>query len=63
MCSVAKTWENVNTDHADVKELIPEFYQPPGDFLVNSMVCMASNPSVHSCMYEDVLEAGFGASK
>lgn len=37
-CSVAKTWENVNTDHADVKELIPEFYQPPGDFLVNSMV-------------------------
>ena len=41
MCSyisIAKTWENVNTDHADVKELIPEFYQPPGDFLVNSMV-------------------------
>ena len=36
--SIAKTWENVNTDHADVKELIPEFYQPPGDFLVNSKV-------------------------
>lgn len=36
--SIAKTWENVNTDHADVKELIPEFYQPPGHFLVNSMV-------------------------
>lgn len=34
--SIAKTWENVNTDHADVKELIPEFYQPPGNFLVNS---------------------------
>lgn len=36
-CSIAKTWENVNTDHADVKELIPEFYQPPGNFLINSM--------------------------
>jgi factor associated with neutral sphingomyelinase activation len=32
---VARTWENVNSDHADVKELIPEFYQPPGDFLLN----------------------------
>jgi factor associated with neutral sphingomyelinase activation len=35
--SIAKTWENVLTDHADVKELIPEFYQPPGDFLSNFM--------------------------
>jgi factor associated with neutral sphingomyelinase activation len=32
---ISRTWENVNTDHADVKELIPEFYQPPGDFLLN----------------------------
>uniref|UniRef100_A0A1X7UAC0 BEACH domain-containing protein n=1 Tax=Amphimedon queenslandica TaxID=400682 RepID=A0A1X7UAC0_AMPQE len=33
--SVSRTWDNVLTDHADVKELIPEFYQPPGDFLLN----------------------------
>ncbi len=38
LCSIAKTWENVNTDHADVKELIPEFYQTPGTFLNNAMV-------------------------
>ena len=38
LVSIAKTWENINTDHADVKELIPEFYQPPGHFLTNQMV-------------------------
>jgi len=44
-CSIAKTWENVNTDHADVKELIPEFYQNPGGaFLNNSMVSKVSHP-------------------
>lgn len=32
---VARTWKNVLTDHVDLKELIPEFYQPPGDFLLN----------------------------
>ena len=30
----------MNTDHADVKELIPEFYKPPGDFLSNLLVCV-----------------------
>ena len=40
LVSIAKTWENVNTDHADVKELIPEFYQPPGNFLNNQMVTL-----------------------
>jgi factor associated with neutral sphingomyelinase activation len=38
LCRVARTWENVNSDHADVKELIPEFYQPPGDFLLNLQI-------------------------
>jgi len=32
--SVEATWRTVNTNPADVKELVPEFYQPPGDFLV-----------------------------
>ncbi len=36
--SIAQTWENVNNDHADVKELIPEFYQSTGNFLLNTMV-------------------------
>ncbi|CAH3169012.1 unnamed protein product [Porites evermanni] len=34
--SVAETWENVLTGHADVKELIPEFFQSSGEFLLNS---------------------------
>ena len=33
--SIVRTWKNVIIDHADVKELIPEFYQPPGAFLLN----------------------------
>lgn len=34
--SIAETWQSVITSPTDVKELIPEFYQPPGAFLVNS---------------------------
>ncbi|GMH42025.1 hypothetical protein BSKO_09944 [Bryopsis sp. KO-2023] len=34
-CSVAKTWESVTSNAADVKELIPEFFLPNGDFLIN----------------------------
>jgi factor associated with neutral sphingomyelinase activation len=34
--SVADTWQGVLTSPADVKELIPEFYLPPADFLRNS---------------------------
>jgi factor associated with neutral sphingomyelinase activation len=34
--SVAGTWSNVLTSATDVKELIPEFYEPPGDFLLNA---------------------------
>ncbi|PFX23712.1 protein FAN-like isoform X2 [Stylophora pistillata] len=34
--SIAETWENVLTGHADVKELIPEFFQSSGEFLLNS---------------------------
>ncbi|XP_068670039.1 protein FAN-like isoform X4 [Montipora foliosa] len=33
--SVTETWENVLTGHADVKELIPEFFQSSGEFLLN----------------------------
>ncbi|XP_065915844.1 protein FAN-like isoform X2 [Dysidea avara] len=33
--SVAQTWQNVLNDNVDLKESIPEFYQPPGDFLLN----------------------------
>ncbi|KAK3746418.1 hypothetical protein QZH41_012767, partial [Actinostola sp. cb2023] len=33
--SIAETWENVLTGHADVKELIPEFFQSSGEFLIN----------------------------
>ena len=33
--SIKDTWLNVVKDSADVKELIPEFYQPRGDFLLN----------------------------
>ena len=34
--SMASTWESVYQNHADLKELIPEFYQGKGDFLNNS---------------------------
>ncbi|XP_067052011.1 protein FAN-like isoform X3 [Acropora muricata] len=34
--SISETWENVLTGHADVKELIPEFFQSSGEFLLNS---------------------------
>jgi len=33
--SIAETWEGVTLSPTDVKELIPEFYTPPGDFLLN----------------------------
>ena len=33
--SVPETWSGVLASPTDVKELIPEFYMPPGDFLVN----------------------------
>lgn len=32
--SVADSWESVLSNPADLKELIPEFYAPPSDFLV-----------------------------
>ncbi|XP_024362547.1 uncharacterized protein [Physcomitrium patens] len=32
--SVAESWESVLNNPADLKELIPEFYAPPSDFLV-----------------------------
>ncbi|XP_028392732.1 protein FAN-like isoform X2 [Dendronephthya gigantea] len=35
--SVGATWKNVLAGHADVKELIPEFYQSSGEFLVNRL--------------------------
>eukprot|EP01137_Pigoraptor_chileana_P021867 Opistho-2@86107 len=34
--SVPETWSGVLSSPADVKELIPEFYAPPGDFLLNT---------------------------
>lgn len=34
--SIEDTWQNVTGAGADVKELIPEFYQPGGEFLLNS---------------------------
>ncbi|KAL3859053.1 hypothetical protein ACJMK2_009289 [Sinanodonta woodiana] len=34
--SIRETWENCLTGAADFKELIPEFYHGPADFLVNS---------------------------
>jgi len=33
--SIAESWESVLTSSADVKELTPEFFTPPADFLVN----------------------------
>ena len=33
--SVAETWAGVTSTNADLKELIPEFYNGDGDFLVN----------------------------
>jgi factor associated with neutral sphingomyelinase activation len=33
--SIQETWEGVLQSSSDVKELIPEFYTPPGDFLSN----------------------------
>eukprot|EP00211_Chloroparvula_japonica_P001331 CAMPEP_0119149810 /NCGR_PEP_ID=MMETSP1310-20130426/43880_1 /TAXON_ID=464262 /ORGANISM="Genus nov. species nov., Strain RCC2339" /LENGTH=581 /DNA_ID=CAMNT_0007141947 /DNA_START=75 /DNA_END=1817 /DNA_ORIENTATION=+ len=36
--SIAETWYNVTHAPGDVKELIPEFYTPPGEFLCNSQV-------------------------
>lgn len=34
--SIAETWESCLTNHADLKELIPEFFVGNGEFLVNS---------------------------
>ncbi len=34
-CSIADAWASVTSNPADVKELIPEFYLPNTDFLVN----------------------------
>ncbi|KAL0487551.1 neutral sphingomyelinase activation-associated factor [Acrasis kona] len=34
--SIQSTWNSVLTGDSDVKELIPEFYQSNGDFLINS---------------------------
>ncbi|XP_078680116.1 protein FAN-like [Branchiostoma floridae x Branchiostoma belcheri] len=34
--SIQETWKNVLTGASDVKELIPEFYQTSGKFLVNA---------------------------
>eukprot|EP00761_Pharyngomonas_kirbyi_P001457 gb/GECH01001461.1/.p1 GENE.gb/GECH01001461.1/~~gb/GECH01001461.1/.p1 ORF type:complete len:977 (+),score=232.90 gb/GECH01001461.1/:1-2931(+) len=34
--SLAETWNSVLANHADVKELIPEFYQSSGRFLMNT---------------------------
>lgn len=33
--SVQQTWQNVLNGAADYKELLPEFYDGDGDFLVN----------------------------
>ncbi len=33
--TLADSWESVNSSTSDVKELIPEFYMPSTDFLVN----------------------------
>jgi factor associated with neutral sphingomyelinase activation len=33
--SIEETWKNVWTNHSDFKELLPEFYDGDGDFLVN----------------------------
>ena len=33
--SIAESWESVLTSTADVKELTPEFFTPPADFLTN----------------------------
>ena len=33
--SIAETWQHALTGPSDVRELIPEFYVPPGDFLLN----------------------------
>lgn len=35
--SIQQTWQNVMNGAADYKELVPEFYDGPGDFLVNYM--------------------------
>jgi factor associated with neutral sphingomyelinase activation len=34
-CSVAESWDSVTTNPTDVKELIPEFYLPTTNFLIN----------------------------
>jgi hypothetical protein len=36
--SISETWQNVLNNPSDVKELIPEFYMLPGDFLRNLQV-------------------------
>lgn len=33
--SIHETWQHALTGPSDVRELIPEFYVPPGDFLLN----------------------------
>jgi len=34
--SIRESWQSVNTSSTDVKELIPEFFLPGGDWLVNA---------------------------
>jgi hypothetical protein len=36
--SVADSWESVLNNPADLKELIPEFFAPPSDFLVKRFI-------------------------
>lgn len=36
--SISESWESVLTNPADLKELIPEFYALPSDFLVMRFV-------------------------
>ena len=48
--SVSDTWENCLNGAVDVKELIPEFYQPPGDFLLNKLVSVVCHRFLQPCL-------------
>lgn len=52
--SVQQTWQNVLNGAADYKELVPEFYEGEGDFLVNYLGINFGQRSSDSRSVQDV---------
>ena len=58
-CDVSSTWNSVYNAPGDVKELIPEFFIPSGDFLLNQHVCVYPFPPISSLFLSPLLDSNF----